>query len=160
MFLSNTQINLKTLGVFSKIDIPIHINYTPPLSGNQAQLPISRQVWRYIFQNRKCISCCFSTRQATLMVSGGITMFKRPTLLTLFPALSYRFPMQVHELMVFPDSWVPTSFYVCPRCRNTIDREYMAYCDRCGQCLDWTMHAQAKIVYPGNKKRGARAKKP
>ena len=61
--------------------------------------------------------------------------------------------MRVRELMVFK-SWRPeTSFYVCPRCGITMEREFMKYCDRCGQCLDWTMHAQAKIVYPGKKRR-------
>lgn len=78
----------------------------------------------------------------------------------LLAALSYRHPMLIRELMVFPSKLHPDSYYVCPRCRNTMEREFMAYCDRCGQCLDWRLHAQAKIIYPGGKKRGARTKTP
>ena len=71
----------------------------------------------------------------------------------LLAALSYRHEMRVQELMVFR-SWRPeTSFYLCPRCGITLEREFVKYCDRCGQCLDWTMHAQAKIVYPEKKRR-------
>lgn len=30
------------------------------------------------------------------------------------------------------------SYYaVCPRCAVTIDREYVSFCDRCGQRLSW-----------------------
>jgi len=81
------------------------------------------------------------------------------SVLSLLNCLTYRLPMMVRELMVFPNSTVPTSFYVCPRCHITVEREFMAYCDRCGQCLDWKMHAQAKIIYPGNYKKG-QSKKP
>ena len=71
----------------------------------------------------------------------------------LLAALSYRHGMRVQELMVFR-SWRPeTSFYLCPRCGITLEREFVKYCDRCGQCLDWTMRAQAKVVYPGKKRR-------
>ena len=28
-------------------------------------------------------------------------------------------------------------FPVCPRCRNTMERDYQSFCDRCGQCLEW-----------------------
>jgi len=85
-------------------------------------------------------------------------MRKLPTILSVFPVLTYRFPMSVRELMIFPDTINEYSAYVCPRCGITMEREFMAYCDRCGQCLDWKWHAQAKIVYPGKKKRRARAK--
>ena len=30
-----------------------------------------------------------------------------------------------------------TSYYICPRCNVTMEREFIAYCDRCGQCLNW-----------------------
>ena len=46
---------------------------------------------------------------------------------------SYRLPMQVTHLRMFRN----TSYFICPRCATTIEREYMAYCDRCGQCLCW-----------------------
>ena len=77
---------------------------------------------------------------------------------TWFSALSYRRPMVVRELMVFPAMKQDISFYVCPRCRTTMEREFMSYCDRCGQRLSWTRYEQAQIVYPGTKKPGAGAK--
>ena len=74
--------------------------------------------------------------------------------------ITYRHPMRVRELMVRHADTVPEGYYLCPRCRNTLEREFMLYCDSCGQRLDWSRHAQAKILYPGGKKRKARAKKP
>lgn len=63
--------------------------------------------------------------------------------------LSYRFPMAVAELMVFSSFCGSTAYYVCPRCRITMEQEYQSYCDRCGQRLDWTNCQNARIVYPG-----------
>lgn len=51
--------------------------------------------------------------------------------------LSYRVPMKVTETRILYLSGGPTSFPICPRCANTLDREYMDYCDRCGQRLEW-----------------------
>ncbi len=48
--------------------------------------------------------------------------------------LSFRIPLPVTELRTYGSS---DEYYVCPRCKLTLDREYMAYCDRCGQCLVW-----------------------
>ena len=65
-------------------------------------------------------------------------------------AVGYRRPMQVREIMVFVRSgWFMA---VCPRCGITVEREYMAYCDRCGQCLGWKELKKAAIIYPGNGK--------
>lgn len=79
---------------------------------------------------------------------------------TWFSARSYRRPMAVRELMVFPAIKQDTSFYVCPRCRVTMEREFMRYCDRCGQRLNWAHYEQARIVYSGTQKRGTGAKGP
>ena len=57
-------------------------------------------------------------------------------------AESYRSPMRVTHLRVFPDS----AFYLCPRCNIPMEREFQAYCDRCGQHLDWKEYRQAIIV--------------
>ena len=66
--------------------------------------------------------------------------------------ISYRAPMRVTELMAF-ESWQRKDYYyVCPRCKVTIEREFMAYCDRCGQCLDWKGYKKVKVVYPGRNK--------
>ena len=63
--------------------------------------------------------------------------------------MSYRRGMIVSEVMIFPyfsDS--QTGYYVCPRCHVTLEREFMSYCDRCGQKLDWRFYKQAKKIYP------------
>lgn len=56
-------------------------------------------------------------------------------------AESYRRPMSVTHLRQFRT----TSYYFCPRCWKTMEREYMAYCDRCGQCLQWR-HSENIVV--------------
>ncbi len=57
---------------------------------------------------------------------------------------SYRVPMLVRELNIF---WNRDSYYACPRCRISLSREFMSYCDSCGQCLDWSAHHRARITY-------------
>ena len=60
---------------------------------------------------------------------------------------SFRVPMPVTELKVFPDCSGQPAYYVCPRCGLTMEREFMAFCDRCGQRLDWLCYRNEKIVY-------------
>ena len=67
-------------------------------------------------------------------------------------AALYRTPMRVREIMVFPAMRGRPAFAVCPRCGITMEREYVAYCDRCGQCLSWRDFKKAIIVYPGAKR--------
>lgn len=87
-------------------------------------------------------------------------MFALPRPNELLPALAYRRPMMVRELIVYTTGIRIDSYYRCPRCRITMEREFMKYCDRCGQCLDWSHYDWAKIVRPGAKKRGARTNGP
>lgn len=49
-------------------------------------------------------------------------------------ALSYRKSIAVTALLRFPTGDV---YPLCPRCTSTLDREYMRFCDRCGQRLSW-----------------------
>ncbi len=53
-------------------------------------------------------------------------------------ALSYRSPMAVSQLKYMRSLDGINSYPVCPRCQTTLEREYQAYCDRCGQKLDWS----------------------
>lgn len=46
----------------------------------------------------------------------------------------YRRPMFVEKYKPLGNFGL---FAVCPRCELTIERDYQAYCDRCGQCLKW-----------------------
>ena len=57
-------------------------------------------------------------------------------------AESYRTPMQVTKLRKYRY----TSYYICPRCNVTMEREFMAYCDRCGQCLSWKNYRKAVVI--------------
>lgn len=50
-------------------------------------------------------------------------------------APSYRIPKTVKKIRVYPDNCF---FGVCPRCNNSIDREYQTFCNCCGQRLDWS----------------------
>lgn len=62
--------------------------------------------------------------------------------------LGYRLKMPVTEVMLFPDG---NSYYVCPRCHVTMEREFINFCDRCGQHLGWKDCKKAKVVYPGQR---------
>ena len=56
----------------------------------------------------------------------------------------YRTELLVKEVMVFPNGH---AYYVCPRCSITLEREFMSYCDRCGQRLGWKWYKKARIIY-------------
>lgn len=60
--------------------------------------------------------------------------------------LSYRTPMPMNALMEFPFGRGTTTYYICPRCSVTLEREYQSFCDRCGQHLDWHNCRNAKII--------------
>ena len=83
-------------------------------------------------------------------MKGMLTRFQHtPALLVpvILALASYRIPMPVTELKVFPECHCQPAYYVCPRCRLTVEREFMNFCDRCGQRLDWRNYANAKILY-------------
>lgn len=64
-------------------------------------------------------------------------------------ALEYRRPMRVTEIMVHSSAWGELGWAVCPRCGITMEREFMSFCDRCGQRLDWSGYEYATVIYPG-----------
>ena len=51
--------------------------------------------------------------------------------------------MTVKEIHLHRDN---IAFPVCPQCRMTLDREYQAYCDRCGQALSWKAFHKALVI--------------
>lgn len=59
-------------------------------------------------------------------------------------AVRYRLPMQVTEVLVLTQG---DSYPICPRCGCTMDREYMNFCDRCGQHLGWELFNSAQVVH-------------
>lgn len=65
--------------------------------------------------------------------------------------LLYRHAMAVVEIHMFPQCHGAPAYPVCPRCRRTMEREYMPFCSRCGQKLDWRCFQYARVlsVEPG-----------
>lgn len=64
--------------------------------------------------------------------------------------MTYRVPLAVTKIFVLPDN---TSYPICPRCLISLDREYISFCDRCGQKLNWDLFENAKICHPDFKER-------
>ena len=60
----------------------------------------------------------------------------------------YREPMPVTHIRCINGSLGLVGFPVCPCCGITMDREYLTYCDRCGQRLDWKNFSKATIILP------------
>lgn len=61
--------------------------------------------------------------------------------------LSYRSKAKICEVMHRGDG----GYYLCPRCRTSLDRDFQCYCDLCGQHLDWAGYRKAKVIFPGTK---------
>ncbi len=57
----------------------------------------------------------------------------------------FRKQMPVAQVMIYSDG---TGYYICPRCRVTMDREFVDFCDCCGQHLSWKNYRKAKKIYP------------
>ena len=58
-------------------------------------------------------------------------------------ALLYRLQLPVTKVLVFLHG---DSYPICPRCDCTVDREYMRFCDRCGQHLNWDFFDHATVI--------------
>ena len=77
----------------------------------------------------------------------------RKSVATIDPAtaVSFRTPLQVSHTRVFRyhgfSAFCLTAFPICPRCNTTMEREYQAYCDRCGQALDWKHYDRSIIIF-------------
>lgn len=52
-------------------------------------------------------------------------------------AYSYRIPLEIKEITLLCNKY---SFPVCPRCKDSMEREYQGFCDRCGQKLAWNLY--------------------
>lgn len=52
----------------------------------------------------------------------------------LLSAFLFRIPKSVTQTRMYDRGH---RYPVCPSCRSSLDREYMAFCDRCGQRLAW-----------------------
>ena len=56
-------------------------------------------------------------------------------------ALKFREKMQVEEIIVYKNG---TADAMCPRCKTPLDREFISYCDNCGQRLSWNGFSYAR----------------
>lgn len=74
---------------------------------------------------------------------------QRQTKPSFFNAVSYRIPFPVVEVVVIRSG---DGYCVCPRCDSLLDREYMRFCDRCGQHLAWELLDHARVVQAPRKK--------
>lgn len=59
-------------------------------------------------------------------------------------AYSYRLPLPVRKVLIFRNN---ASYPICPRCGSTLPREYMRFCDRCGQKLSWFVYECASEIH-------------
>ena len=67
---------------------------------------------------------------------------------TFADAVSYRIPLPVTKVIAYSK----TTYPICPRCAVSLEREYMAFCDRCGQRLNLDFFEHSKVIYPGYQK--------
>lgn len=58
--------------------------------------------------------------------------------------LTYRIPMQVEDAVIRSYWRQDDIYYRCPRCQRILEREFLAFCPSCGQCLDWQSYRKAK----------------
>ncbi len=70
-------------------------------------------------------------------------------------AVAYRVPLPVTKVIAHTN----TTYPICPRCDLSIDREYMSFCDCCGQRLHWGLFEHAKVIYPGPQREQCFSKK-
>lgn len=60
-------------------------------------------------------------------------------------ALSYRIARTVLRAV-----WYETAgdcYPLCPRCARELEREYVRFCDRCGQRLDWGTYEKVLMIH-------------
>lgn len=71
---------------------------------------------------------------------------EKPALRGLAEAVSYRIPRAVTQVCLHTGG---DSYPICPRCDSSLDREYIGFCDRCGQRLEWGIFPLAQIRHAG-----------
>lgn len=59
-------------------------------------------------------------------------------------AASYRIALPVTKLVRYPMRGY--CYPLCPRCKKSMEREFISFCDRCGQRLSWDKIDDAQIL--------------
>lgn len=57
-------------------------------------------------------------------------------------AITYRLPIPIKEVVIYKSG---NCYPRCPRCGQSMDREYMRFCDGCGQKLEWRGFTLGKV---------------
>ena len=65
-------------------------------------------------------------------------------------AVLYRSPRLVRQVF---QSDGGNTYPICPRCDCTIEREYMSFCDRCGQKLGWGLLPYAAVRHAAEREK-------
>lgn len=68
---------------------------------------------------------------------------------------AFRIPHAVTEILLFPSG---NGYPLCPRCSCCLEREYMRFCDSCGQRLGWKNFSSVHIRKWGDKNEKAISK--
>lgn len=55
---------------------------------------------------------------------------------------SFRLALPVTQIIRYPNG---SHYPICPRCGRSLDREYLSYCNSCGQHMCWKRFRTAKI---------------
>lgn len=97
---------------------------------------------------RTTLKVCPSTDNKTRKITARIPIRLRAKTSEIMEAdaISYRVPMEVTRILKLSSK---NCYPICPRCKITVEREYVKFCDRCGQRLGWTKIKDAIIVYSG-----------
>lgn len=62
----------------------------------------------------------------------------------LFALAEYRTALPIKEYRRYCSYSDNTVYYICPRCDESLDREFQTCCDHCGQMLEWKGYRKAK----------------
>lgn len=54
----------------------------------------------------------------------------------------------VLDYTLIPSDMGDSLYYLCPTCRIPLPREYMHFCDHCGQHLGWITHLRCRRKTP------------
>ena len=96
-------------------------------------------------------SCQLTAEEGAYIMKSNLVSLARKhkwSIRLLTETVTYRVSLPVTKVVAYTNDTYP----VCPRCAISLNREYMSFCDRCGQKLNWGLFDHAKVVHPNYKK--------
>lgn len=76
------------------------------------------------------------------LIQEKTAQHKTPPEISAEDALSYRIAKPVTHIIIYGRGG---SYPLCPRCNRGLDREFMNYCNNCGQHLGWKHFSSATV---------------